>query len=189
MRRFRLVGSDQHPPWPPATQGPRRFLNQPIPKPEPSGWTFLVEPPLQPLLRLRTQPLAGQRPPGQCWAGAWQWLTTGSLLAAHRLAEGLCRSLSLVLALVLALPALPALASPGLCVGPVCGNEFSRSALYHWQLRLRVNDQQGHRERLVVDCRTGALSPQQGLVERGYASAVARRACRLVAEGMADPKP
>lgn len=138
---------------------------------------------MQPLLRLRTQPLAGQRPPGQRWAGAWQWLKTGSLLAAHRLAEGLCRSLSLVLALVLALPALPALASPGLCVGPVCGDEFSRSALYHWQLRLRVNDQQGHRERLVVDCRTGALSPQQGLVERGYASAVARRACRLVAEG------
>lgn len=169
MRRFWLVGSDQHPPWPRATQGPRRFLNQPIPKAEPSGWILLVEPPLQPLLRLRTQPLAGQQPPGQRWA------------------EGLCRSLSLVLALVLALPALPALASPGLCVGPVCGDEFSRSALYHWQLRLRVNDQQGHRERLVVDCRTGALSPQQGLVERGYASAVARRACRLAAEGMADP--
>jgi len=127
--------------------------------------------PLQPLLRLRTQPLAGQRPPGQHWV------------------EGLCRSLSLVLAFVLALPALPALASPGLCVGPVCGDEFSRSALYHWQLRLRVNDQQGHRERLVVDCRTGALSPQQGLVERGYASAVARRACRLAAEGMAGAIP
>jgi len=171
VRRFRLVGSDQHPSWPPATQESRRFLNQPIPKAEPSGWTLFVEPPLQPLLRLRTQPLAGQRPPGQRWA------------------EGLWRSLSLVLALVLALPALPALASPGLCVGPVCGDEFSRSALYHWQLRLRVNDQQGHRERLVVDCRTGAISPQQGLVERGYASAVARRACRLVAEGMADPKP
>jgi len=87
------------------------------------------------------------------------------------------------MALVLVLPALPALASPGLCVGPVCGDEFSRSAQYHWQLRLRVNDQQGHRERLVVDCRNGALSPQQGLVERGYASAVARRACRLAAEG------
>ena len=142
---------------------------------------------MQPLLRLRTQPLAGQRPPSQRWAGAWQWLTAGTLLAAHWLAEGLCRSLILVLALVLALPALPALASPGLCVGPVCGDEFSRSALYHWQLRLRVNDQQGHRERLVVDCRTGALSPQQGLVERGYASAVARRACRLAAEGWLVP--
>ncbi len=159
------------------------FLNQPIPRAEPSGWALLVEPSLQPLLRLRTQPLAGQRPPGQRWAGAWPWLTAGSPLAAQRLAERLCRSLSLVLALVLALPALPALASPGLCVGPVCGDEFSRSALYHWQLRLRVNDQQGHRERLVVDCRTGALSPQQGLVERGYVGAVARRACRLVAEG------
>ena len=183
MRLFRLVGSDQHPPWPPPTQGPGRFLNQPILKPEPPGWIFLVEPPLQPLLRLRTQPLAGQRLPGQRWAGVWTWLTTGSLLAAHRLAEGLCRCLSLVLAFVLALPAPPALASPGLCVGPVCGDEFSRSAMYHWQLRLRVNDQQGHRERLVVDCRTGALSPEQGLVERGYAGAVARRACRLAAEG------
>ena len=96
---------------------------------------------------------------------------------------GLLLSLSLLLALVLVLPALPALASPGLCVGPVCGDEFSRSAQYHWQLRLRLNDQQGHRERLVVDCRTGALSPEQGLVERGFAGAVARRACRLAAEG------
>ena len=138
---------------------------------------------MQPLLRLRIKPLAGQRPPGQRWAGACQWLTTGSLLAAHRLAERLYRSLSLVLALVVALPALPALASPGLCVGPVCADEFSRSAQYHWQLRLRVNDQQGHRERLVVDCRNGSLSPQQGLVERGYAGAVARRACRLAGGG------
>lgn len=100
--------------------------------------------------------------------------------AAQRLAGGL--SLGLLLALLLVLGTLPATAAPGLCVGPVCGDEFSRSAQYHWQLRLRVNDQQGHRERLVVDCRSGALSPQQGLVERGYAGAVARRACRLVGE-------
>jgi|GEM_PF-247125 len=164
---------------------PRRVpalnLNQPIPRAEPSGWIPLLEPPLQPLLRLRTPPLRlGQRPPGQRWAGAWQWLTAGSALAVHRLAGRL--SLSLLLALVLSLSALPALASPGLCVGPVCADEFSRSAQYHWQLRLRVNDQLGHHERLVVDCRNGALSPQQGQVERGYAGAVARRACRLVAE-------
>ena len=76
-------------------------------------------------------------------------------------------------------------ASPGLCVGPVCGDEFSRSASYHWQLRLRVSDQRGHRERLVVDCRSGRLSPAEGLVERGHAQAVARRACRLAAEGVA----
>lgn len=92
-------------------------------------------------------------------------------------------TLTLVFLLVLVVGTLPAMASPGLCVGPVCGDEFSRSAQYHWQLRLRVNDQQGHRERLVVDCRSGTLSPQQGLVERGYAGAVARRACRLVGEG------
>ncbi len=76
-----------------------------------------------------------------------------------------------------------ALASPGLCVGPVCGDEITRSAQHHWQLRLWVNDQQGHRERLVVDCRNGALSPQAGLVDRGYAAAMARRACRLAGEG------
>jgi len=127
---------------------------------EPSGWAADGDPPLPPLPRLLTPPpRAGQRP------------------------SGLLLCLGLVLTLVLVLPALPALASPGLCVGPVCGDEFSRSALYYWQLRLRVNDQQGHRERLVVDCRTGALSPEQGLVERGYAGAVARRACRLAAEG------
>ncbi len=89
--------------------------------------------------------------------------------------------LGLALGLQLALP-LTAAAAPGLCVGPVCGDEFSRSALYHWQLRLRVSDQRGHRERLVVDCRSGAVSPDQGLVERGFAAAVARRACRLAGE-------
>jgi hypothetical protein len=78
--------------------------------------------------------------------------------------------------------AAPAQAAPGLCVGPVCGDEITRSAKHHWQLRLRVNDQQGHRERLVVDCRTGTLSPLGGPVDRGYAGAVARRACRLAGE-------
>jgi hypothetical protein len=75
-----------------------------------------------------------------------------------------------------------ALASPGLCVGPVCGDEITRSAKHHWQLRLRANDQQGHRERLVVDCRNGVLSPLAGPVDRGYAAAMARRACRLAGE-------
>lgn len=76
-----------------------------------------------------------------------------------------------------------ALAAPGLCVGPVCGDQITRSASHHWQLRLRVNDQQGHRERLIVDCRNGTLSPLQGPVERGYAAALTRRACRLAGEG------
>jgi hypothetical protein len=89
--------------------------------------------------------------------------------------------LAAVTVLLLAL-ALPALAAPGLCVGPVCGDEITRSAKHHWQLRLRVNDQQGHRERLVVDCRSGTLSPLAGAVDRGYAGAVARRACRLAGE-------
>jgi hypothetical protein len=79
-------------------------------------------------------------------------------------------------------PASHALAAPGLCVGPVCGDEITRSAKHHWQLRLRVNDQQGHRERLVVDCRSATISPRSGPVERGYAGAVARRACRLAGE-------
>jgi hypothetical protein len=81
--------------------------------------------------------------------------------------------------------ALPAQAAPGLCVGPICGDEITRSAKHHFQLRMRISDQQGHRERLTVDCRSGALSPAAGLVERGYAAAVARKACRLAGEGPA----
>jgi len=73
----------------------------------------------------------------------------------------------------------PALAAPGLCVGPVCGDEITRSPVHPWQLRLRISDQRGHRERLVVDCRSGSLSPLSGPVQRGYAAALARRACRL----------
>jgi hypothetical protein len=76
----------------------------------------------------------------------------------------------------------PAWAAPGVCVGPVCADEISRSAKHHWQLRLRVSDQQGQHERLVVDCRNGVVSPLAGPVERGYAAAVARRACRLAGE-------
>ena len=70
-------------------------------------------------------------------------------------------------------------ASPGLCVGPVCGDQFARSSDYPWQLRLRVSDQQGRRERLLIDCRNSVVSPMAGPVERGYATAVARRACRF----------
>jgi hypothetical protein len=33
-----------------------------------------------------------------------------------------------------------------------------------------------------VDCRNGVLSPQAGPVDRGYAAAMARRACRLAGE-------
>lgn len=91
---------------------------------------------------------------------------------------------ALLSALLLCLSPAQVSAAPGLCVGPVCGDEFSRSASYHWQLRLRLSDQQGHRERLVVDCRTGSLSPERGLVERGHAAAVARRACRLAGESL-----
>ena len=40
----------------------------------------------------------------------------------------------------------------------------------------------GHHERVVVDCRDGVISPRVGQVERGYAGAVARRACRLAGE-------
>lgn len=72
-----------------------------------------------------------------------------------------------------------ALAAPGLCVGPVCGDQFTRAAAYPWQLRLRIQDQRGHRERLVVDCRDGSISPLVGPVERGYAAAVGRKACRM----------
>jgi hypothetical protein len=92
-------------------------------------------------------------------------------------------ALSLLVALVAFLSAArAATAAPGVCVGPVCGDEISRSASHHWQLRLRVSDQDRHHERIVVDCRDGVISPRVGPVERGYAGAVARRLCRLAGE-------
>lgn len=79
----------------------------------------------------------------------------------------------------------PVLAAPGICVGPVCGDGFARNTTYPWLLRLRVSDQQGRHERLAIDCRSGALTPLDGPVERGYARAVAQRACRFTAEAAA----
>jgi hypothetical protein len=86
--------------------------------------------------------------------------------------------LAVVAAWVLGVAA--AQAAPGLCVGPVCGDLFSRSSQMDWQLHLRIEDQRGQRERIVVDCRHGEISPQQGPIERGHVAAVARRVCRLV---------
>ena len=96
---------------------------------------------------------------------------------AHRVAIVLAL-MAVVAAWVLGVAA--AQAAPGLCVGPVCGDLFSRSSQMDWQLHLRIEDQRGQRERIVVDCRHGEISPQQGPIERGHAAAVARRACRLV---------
>ena len=42
-------------------------------------------------------------------------------------------------------------ASPGLCTGPVCADDITRSAKNHWQLVLKLNDQQGHREKVVMN--------------------------------------
>jgi hypothetical protein len=100
--------------------------------------------------------------------------------------KGIC-SRALALTLLVCLSVLwgwpvAANAAPGLCVGPICGDEITRSAKHHFQLRMRVSDQLGHRERLTIDCRNGGLSPAAGLVERGYAAAVARKACRLAGE-------
>ena len=74
-------------------------------------------------------------------------------------------------------------ASPGLCTGPVCADGITRSAKNHWQLVLKLNDQQGHREKVVMNCLAGQLSPSSGPVDRAYATAVGRRACRLAGEG------
>ena len=95
--------------------------------------------------------------------------------------RGLRRAIRLILLTVvlISLRPAPAAAAPGLCLGPVCAEEISRNPSLPWQLRLRVWDQRGHRERLVVDCRDGVISPSLGPVDRGYAAAVARRACRL----------
>ena len=90
--------------------------------------------------------------------------------------------LSFCLVACLSLLSPPVLASPGLCTGPVCADDITRSAKNHWQLVMRLNDQQGHREKVVMDCRAGVLSPMAGQVERGYATALGRRACRLTGE-------
>lgn len=86
---------------------------------------------------------------------------------------------ALILGVAQLLQVAPAQASPGLCIGPVCADEIARSAKHHWQLRLRLVDQSGHRERITVDCRDGRLSPDVGRVDRAYGAAIARRACRL----------
>ena len=75
-----------------------------------------------------------------------------------------------------------AFAAPGLCTGVVCADEITSSAKNHWQLRMRLEDQQGHRERVVMDCRNQQLSPLAGLVDRIPATALGRRACRLAGE-------
>ena len=49
-------------------------------------------------------------------------------------------------------------------------------------IRDRLNDQQGHREKVVMNCRAGQLSPMEGPVDRAYATALGRRACRLAGE-------
>ena len=79
--------------------------------------------------------------------------------------------------------ALAAHASPGLCTGQVCADDITRSAKNHWQLVLKLNDQQGHREKVVMNCLAGQLSPSSGPVDRAYATALGRRACRLAGEG------
>ncbi len=77
----------------------------------------------------------------------------------------------------------PVIASPGLCTGPVCADDITRSAKNHWQLVLKLNDQLGHREKVVMNCRAGQLSPMSGPVDRAYATSIGRRACRLAGEG------
>ena len=61
----------------------------------------------------------------------------------------------------------------------MCADEIQRSEQLPWQLKLRVSDQLGQHERLLVDCRDGVLSPREGLIDRGYAAAVSKRACRI----------
>lgn len=104
-------------------------------------------------------------------------------LAASTVRRALARLCGMVLlAVALLLQPTCLLAAPGLCIGPVCGDEITRSAKHHWQLRLRLSDQRGQWERITVDCRHGQLSPEQGPVERGHARAVALKACRLAGE-------
>lgn len=85
---------------------------------------------------------------------------------------------ALLLALVLLIMPAPALTAPGFCVGPVCAEAIHRSEKHPSQFSMRMVDQTGQHERLLIDCRDGAVSPSVGPVDRGYARAVARRACR-----------
>ena len=91
---------------------------------------------------------------------------------------------ALVMGLMIGLVSTSAvIASPGLCTGPVCADDITRSAKNHWQLVLKLNDQLGHREKVVMNCRAGQLSPMSGPVDRAYATSIGRRACRLAGEG------
>jgi len=89
-------------------------------------------------------------------------------------------AIPLVLAVACVLVPHPTAASPGLCTGPVCADAVTRSAKNHWQLLVRLEDQQGHREKVVLDCRAGIMSPRAGLVDRSYATALGRRLCQYV---------
>jgi len=134
-------------------------------------------------LRLWWFPRFGRWRP--CRAGIGVHRAPRAALAASLLLMSACLWLlplagPLMAASLLAGQPAPAVAAPGLCVGPVCGDEFSRSAKHVFQLRLRLRDQRGQQERITVDCRDGHISPATGPVERGYGAAVARRACRLV---------
>jgi hypothetical protein len=105
----------------------------------------------------------------------------GRFLAALLMGTSLLISLGIPSGLLLLSPA-SALAGPGICTGPVCADGISRSAKHHWQLRLQVGDQRGNRERIVVDCRDGVISPRSGPVDRRYVAAVTLRVCRLAGE-------
>lgn len=99
---------------------------------------------------------------------------------------GLAALLPALLLAVIVLLAVPAAwAAPGLCLGPVCADAIQRSPQHPWQLRLRVDDQLGHRERITVDCRDVRISPLEGPVERGHVEALMRRACRLAGQAPA----
>ncbi len=109
--------------------------------------------------------------PGEAWCGK------RLIRLVQRMMLFMVGLLPIVLTALLFHP-LVVLAAPGLCTGPVCADAITRSAKNHWQLVLRLEDQQGHREKVVVDCRAGVLSPQVGLVDRGYAKALGLRLCR-----------
>ncbi|MEY2643818.1 MAG: hypothetical protein RLZZ611_467 [Cyanobacteriota bacterium] len=94
------------------------------------------------------------------------------------LRHGLFTALALILLWVWPWPQ-ACQAAPGLCIGPVCADQISRSNDHPWQLRLRLTDQRGRSARITVDCRDGVISPQLVAMEPGYSEALARKACRL----------
>ena len=72
-----------------------------------------------------------------------------------------------------------AVASPGICIGQICAEDISHKTKFYSQLIFKLTDQDGHFERVMIDCRTKTISPSYGQIDRSFAKVVGERACRI----------